>query len=95
MLVFGDLSDAPDFYDTGTAQEAYAAFAGAAARRYAGYVDHWQIWNEPNLGLQKGDPEIYARLLTLAGKAIHEANPKAKVLGPKGLKATVRPDPGW
>ena len=83
LLLFGNLTGAPDFYDTqtGEAVEAYAAFARAAAKRYAGKVDHWQIWNEPNLGLHKGNPEVYARLLTMAGKAIHEANPKAKVLG--------------
>ena len=83
LLLFGNLTGAPDFYDTqtGEAAEAYAAFARAAAKRYAGKVDHWQIWNEPNLGLHKGNPDVYARLLTMAGKAIHEANPKAKVLG--------------
>src|SRR5580765_1909702 len=83
VLLFGNLIYGPDFYDTGLAEgiEAYAAFARSAAKRYAGRIDHWQIWNEPNLGLHKGDPEIYARLLSAAGRAIHEANPKARVLG--------------
>jgi len=83
ILLFGNLTYGPDFYDTTKREglEAYGAFARAAARRYAGKVDYWQIWNEPNLGLNGGDPELYAHLLSISGKAIHEANPNAKVLG--------------
>jgi hypothetical protein len=79
----GDLAYAPDFHDPRTPEgvTAYCAFAGATARRYKGQVDHWQIWNEPNGGFWKGKPDEYARLLAAAGKAIHEANPDAKVLG--------------
>jgi hypothetical protein len=79
----GDLAYAPDFHDPRTPEgvEAYGAFARAAALRYRGRVDHWQVWNEPNGGFWKGKPEEYARLLAAAGKAIHEANPGARVLG--------------
>ncbi len=83
ILLIGDLTYGPDFYDTSKREglEAYGAFARAAATRYAGKVDYWQIWNEPNLGFHGGDPDLYAHLLGISGKAIHEANPKAKVLG--------------
>jgi hypothetical protein len=83
VQLFGNLAYGPDFHDTRTEAgiQAYCTFAGAAARRYTGKVDHWQIWNEPNLGFHGGNPELYARLLAAAGKAIHDANPKAKVLG--------------
>ncbi|MEI8191600.1 MAG: hypothetical protein WCI75_17945, partial [candidate division NC10 bacterium] len=83
ILLFGNLAYAPAFHDPRTPQgaAAYAAFAAAAARHLQGKVDHWQIWNEPNGGFWKGTPEQYAALLAAAGKAIHEANPKAKVLG--------------
>jgi len=83
LLIFGCLAYAPKFHDPRTQQgaEAYAAFAAACAKRFAGKVDCWQIWNEPNGGYWNGKPEEYARCLALAGKAIHEANPKAKVLG--------------
>ena len=83
ILLFGNLAYGPDFYDTTKREglEAYAAFARAAAERYAGKVDYWQIWNEPNLGFHGGDPEVYGHLLAVSGRAIHEANPKAKVLG--------------
>ena len=83
ILLFGNLAYGPDFHDPRTPEgaEAYAALARAAARRYAGKVDHWQIWNEPNGGFWKGTPEQYARVLAASGKAIHEANTNALVLG--------------
>jgi hypothetical protein len=82
VLLFGNLTYNPQFYDMKTAQavDAYAAFARAAVKRYSGKVDHWQIWNEPNLGYLGGDVEHYSKLLAVAGKAIHETNPNAKVL---------------
>jgi hypothetical protein len=83
VILFGNLTYNPDFYDMRTPDgvEAYCAFARAAVKRYAGKVDCWQIWNEPNLGYLGGDPEHYAKLLAASGKAIHETNPNARVLG--------------
>jgi hypothetical protein len=82
LLIFGNLTYHPPFYDMTTANgvSAYTAFARAAVKRYTGTVDHWQIWNEPNLGYLGGDVEHYAKLLTAAGRAIHETNPRARVL---------------
>ena len=83
LSLFGDFAYAPRFHDPRTPEgaQAYADFAAAAAKRYAGKIDYWQIWNEPNGGYWSGNPDQYARILTLAGKAIHQANPKSKVLG--------------
>jgi hypothetical protein len=83
ILLFGNLAYGPKFHDPRTPDgvAAYAAFAAAAASHFQGKVDHWQIWNEPNGGFWKGTPEQYAALLAAAGKAIHTANSKAKVLG--------------
>ena len=83
VLLVGDLAYQPAFHDprTPAGVEAYAKLAAAAARRYRGKVDYWQIWNEPNGGFWKGTPEQYAAMLAAAGKAIHDANPDAKVLG--------------
>lgn len=83
VMVFGNLAYEPKFHDPRTAEgvAAYAALAAAAAKHFRGKVDHWQIWNEPNGGYWKGTPEQYAALLAAAGKAIHAANPDAKVLG--------------
>ena len=82
LLLFGNLTAQPDFYDLqgDEAVTAYANFARAAATHFAGRVDTWQIWNEPNLGFLKGDATVYAKFLAAAGQAIHQANPRAKVL---------------
>ena len=82
IRIFGNLTGHPPFHDPRTPEgvEAYCAFAKAAVARYAGRVDHWQIWNEPNGGYWKGTPEQYAALLAASGKAIHSTSPRAKVL---------------
>lgn len=82
IQVLGCLAYAPSFHDPTRPEgaDAYARFAEAAARRYAGKVNHWQIWNEPNGGFWKGSAEDYARLLTQAGRAIHLVNPQARVV---------------
>ncbi|MGH2625826.1 MAG: hypothetical protein ACRDHY_04155, partial [Anaerolineales bacterium] len=83
ILLFGNLAYAPDFHNprTQAGVEAFCAFARAAAGRFEGKIDHWQIWNEPNGGFWKGTPEEYARLFAAAGRAIHVGNPQSKVLG--------------
>jgi len=67
----------------------FAAFAAAAARRYRGRVDRWEIWNEENLpafwidalgGVNRGpDAPDYGRLFALARDSIERANPDAEV----------------
>lgn len=62
---------------------AFAAFASQAAKRYP-WVRKWLVWNEPNQArwLKPTSPEVYVRsLLNPAYKAIHRANPRAKVAG--------------
>ena len=83
LRIFGNFAYGPKFHDPRTPEgaAAYAKFAAEAAKRYKGKVDHWQIWNEPNGGFWNGTPEQYAAMMAAAGKAIHEANPDAKVLG--------------
>jgi hypothetical protein len=62
----------------------YAEFVGTLARRYRGRVDHFQIWNEPNLPFEWGDrapdPREYFELLKAAQGAIKLANPDAVVI---------------
>jgi len=67
----------------------FARFAFETARFYAGRIDEWIIWNEPEF--RPGEPgaggsftwlgteEQYARLLTVAYLAIKAANPNALV----------------
>ena len=62
----------------------FADYAAAVASRYAGRVNHFQVWNEPNIfpewGEQDVDPEAYTQLLCSAYAAIKAANPQAVVL---------------
>lgn len=63
---------------------AWMDFCGAAARRYQGVIDHWGVWNEPNLAeFWSGTRQQYIDLLLKpAADAIHAANPGAQVGGP-------------
>jgi hypothetical protein len=83
LLLFGNLAYAPKFHDPRTPEgvRAYCSYVGETVKHFAGRLRYWQIWNEPNGGFWKGTPQQYARLLAAAGKAIHQANPNAKVLG--------------
>ncbi len=83
VSLVGELSGPPGFHNYRTPEgvAAYARFAGACAKHFRDRVNDWQILNEPNnAGQFKDNPEQYAALLAAAGKAIHEANPDARVL---------------
>lgn len=62
----------------------YADFAAKAAQRYAGRVQAWQMWNEPNLPLFMGftgnRAAVYAGLAKAAYPAIKAADPGATVV---------------
>jgi beta-xylosidase len=70
---------------------AFAAFAAAAAKRYAPRGIHaWEVWNEPNTSgfwQPAPDPAAYTNLLRATSRALRGADPTAYViLG--GLAAT-------
>jgi len=73
----------------------FADFSAAFAERYAGRVDHYIIWNEPNLAFEWGfaeyDPWRYTRLLQAVYQPIHDANPGAVVLA-GALAPTLEPE---
>ena len=62
----------------------FAAFARAAALHFAGRVDRYSIWNEPNwtswLGPQSSSPQVYRALYVAGYAAIKGADPRAQVL---------------
>lgn len=73
---------------------AYAAFAAAAAGRYAkDGVHDWEIWNEENLGSYAATPDpeqAYTDVFEDASIALHKADPEAVViLGGLGMVDTV------
>lgn len=60
---------------------AWEDYVGTVAEHYKGRVDHWEIWNEPNLeSFWKSDVEQYATHFAVAVDAIKEVNPDAKVV---------------
>lgn len=66
-------------------REAYARFAAAAAKHYAGRGVIWEIWNEPNYDrfwYPAPDPDEYAQLAVPTARAIREADPTAMIIGP-------------
>lgn len=77
---------ATDDYFPPTNPGDFATYASTTAKRYAGRVVGWEIWNEPNMGIRfwkptvKGDPAAYATLLADAHDAIVAADPATPVL---------------
>jgi O-antigen ligase len=76
--------------------DAYARFVSAFAQRYREAIDHYQVWDEPNLSRSWGGGHVapcgYAVLLQAAYEAIHAADPTAQVLG-GALAPTQAPGP--
>ena len=62
----------------------FGKWAGIVAEHFAGRVDRYSIWNEPNwrtwLGPVKNQPGLYRSLYTRGYAAIKQADPRAKVL---------------
>jgi O-antigen ligase len=62
----------------------FANFARELALRYGDVVDHYQIWDEPNLtdawGGTEPSPAGYAGMLAAAYQAIHANDPQAVVI---------------
>jgi hypothetical protein len=62
----------------------FGIFAGVVAEHFAGRVDRYSIWNEPNwktwLGPLKSAPALYRSLYTRGYNAIKDADRRAKVL---------------
>jgi hypothetical protein len=62
----------------------FGKWAGVVAEHFAGRVDRYSIWNEPNwktwLGPLKSAPALYRSLYTRGYAAIKAADPRAKVL---------------
>ncbi len=62
----------------------FGTFASAFAARYGDTIDHYQIWDEPNLIAAWGDteprPAQYLALLQSGYSAIHNADPRATVI---------------
>ncbi len=77
-----------DFNNLGTAadyRQEFAAEVQFIVEHFEGRISHWEVWNEPDLGEETGnppwiDPEFYAPLLNDTYQTILQGNSNAKVL---------------
>ena len=64
--------------------DALVTYCGTLAERYAGQIEAYQIWNEPNITREWGDqvpnPKAYVRLLAACAGAIRESDPNAIII---------------
>jgi polysaccharide biosynthesis protein PslG len=75
-------------------RKAFAAFAEAAAKRYAGKGILWEIWNEPNIKQfwsPQPNAEDYCKLVEEAAPRIKAADPRGQIVG----GATSEIPMGW
>jgi hypothetical protein len=89
-------TDGPPLSGVPRRAEEWQLFCFAAALRYRGAVDHWEVWNEPNLPrFFAGDRGDYLeRILIPAADALHAASPEARVGGP-ALSHETKGDRDW
>ena len=60
---------------------AWSDYVGTVAEQYAGQIDYWEIWNEPNYSaFWKGTTDDYVELVETAATAITTANPDAVIV---------------
>ena len=61
----------------------FARFAYEAVKHFKGRVEAWEIWNEPNIGFWKPEPNArdYTLLLKAVYPEIKRADPNARVVG--------------
>lgn len=69
----------------------FGAYCGELARTFAGRVNGYQVWNEPNLAREWGnrppDAAAYVALLKVCSDAIRQADPAAAIIS-AGLAPT-------
>ena len=62
----------------------FANYCAYMAEKYKGYINNFEIWNEYNFTVfneRNEGPDVYAKMLEYAYKAIKEVNPDAQIAG--------------
>lgn len=77
-------TDGPEISGVPRRVSDWSDFCYRAASRYRASIDAWEIWNEPNLQRfwSGGRRDYIEKILEPAARAIHAANPDARVGGP-------------
>jgi hypothetical protein len=65
----------------------WSNYVRRTAKAFAPYIDHWEVWNEPDGGFLRvrdgqDKEQVYLKLVEAARKAVNEAEPGAKLIGP-------------
>ena len=64
--------------------DAFLGYTRFMVERYRGVVDHWELWNEVNIGYWHpegaGKAKAYGKLFCKFADTVHQINPEAKVL---------------
>jgi hypothetical protein len=62
--------------------QAFTNYARWMVNHFRGRVEYYEIWNEPNIDYwnPRPEPEMYGKLFKAAAAAIHQTDPKAKVV---------------
>jgi beta-xylosidase len=76
-------------YDNGLAphteegRQAFAKYCVELMNRYGQICQHWEVWNEPNIGFwqPKPNPKDYTNLLKTVYETVKKVDPKATVVG--------------
>ena len=72
------------------AMTAWLRYCAETARRYAGKVEYYEIWNEPDfLWTVANDPKSYTDFCIATARVVREADPQAKII--VGAVASIDP----
>ena len=85
ILCYGNpLYEAEKSVRTEAGREAFARFAAAAAKRYAGRGIIWELWNEPDIFFWQPQPSVndYMALAKAVFPAMRQADPQALLVAP-------------
>lgn len=82
--VFGRESRSPAAPRHPESRAAFARWAAAAASHFRNRGVIWEVWNEPNIGFWRPQPNVqdYAALLSATLTAVREADPTATIVAP-------------
>jgi polysaccharide biosynthesis protein PslG len=71
-------------YDGERGVNAWKRFLSELAEHFKDRIEHWEIWNEPNISSfwhpkHKSSPTEYTRLVSISAEAIRSKHPKAQI----------------